>query len=48
MFQYNVCKAFESQLGWEALACLFVPLEECLEALGILPDTQAAKPKQHL
>ena len=44
----KVLRTGYADAGWKALACLFVTLEECLEALGILPDTQAAKPKRRL
>ena len=41
-------KTYENQPGDLEMNWISVALEECLEALGILPDNQAAKPKRHL
>ena len=42
------CRTFENPPGDGKMHWIPGTLEECLESLGILPDTQAAKPKQHL
>ncbi len=43
----NPRKFFQKPAGRGELPGLSVALEECLEALSILPDNQAAKPKRH-